>query len=133
MWETPLFVLLAVVGGLVGALFNHINAKVRDGLLKSVPTRMLDVVAGANARDVRLQINKWRRDRTTGRPFLRMFEAVAIAAITAVLAFWAPYFLSKCHLIPEAVRRPPPPPATPLDRVLTTIAFACDSNARTSI
>ena len=33
VWETPLFVLLAVVGGLVGALFNHINAKVRDGLL----------------------------------------------------------------------------------------------------
>ena len=78
MWETPFFLGLGVVGGLVGALFNAVN----------------------------FRINRWRRDRLTGRPLLRMIEAVAVAALSASVAFWAPYFLDSCHVIPAVVRVP---------------------------
>lgn len=49
-----------------------------------------------------MQLSEWRRDHLTGRPILRMLEAVAIAALTATCAFWAPHIMHKCHSIPAA-------------------------------
>lgn len=74
IWETPFFLLLAVFGGLLGAMFNNINTV----------------------------ICRWRRDVLAGRAPLRWFEAVCIGAVTAILSFWAPYFFPTCHVIPLA-------------------------------
>lgn len=74
IWETPFFVLLAVFGGLSGAVFNNLNTA----------------------------LCKWRRDVLAGRAPLRLSEAVIVAAITAILSFWAPWFFPTCREIPVA-------------------------------
>ena len=48
VWETPLFLLCGVVGGLFGALFNSLNAS----------------------------INHFRRDYMAGRPLYKVFEVI---------------------------------------------------------
>lgn len=73
VWETPFFLVLAVFGGLMGAAFNAINER----------------------------ICRWRRDELSGRKLPRWLEAVTIAGITAVCAFWLPYLVSSCTDIPQ--------------------------------
>jgi chloride channel 7 len=73
-WELPFFLILAVFGGLVGACFNAIN----------------------------VIISKWRREHLAGRPWRRWGEAIVVALLTGILSFWAPYFLPRCHIIPQA-------------------------------
>ena len=77
LWETPFFVLLAMFGGLHGAMFNAINNT----------------------------INKWRRNHLLGKAGKRMLEACSVALITAVLCFWVPYFFPSCRPIPAADQR----------------------------
>ena len=77
VWETPFFLVLGVVGGLVGALFNALNAK----------------------------LSHWRRDflasRPLGRMWYRALEAVAVSLLTATLAFWLPVIFNECAPIPQ--------------------------------
>lgn len=68
LWETPIFIGLGIVGGLVGAAFNALNMK----------------------------LTYWRRGRMAGRRWGRVAEAVLIAGLTATAAFWGPYFVSDC-------------------------------------
>ena len=68
IWELPFFLVLALVGGLQGGLFNHINEK----------------------------ICHWRREHLAGRPLLKWSEAMLVAFITSVCTFWAPSIFSRC-------------------------------------
>ena len=74
LWELPLFAALAVVGGLVGALFNQINQK----------------------------LSRWRRDRLWSKPAKQM-ECVATAMVTAAVFFALPrLFMHDCKKLPDS-------------------------------
>ncbi|KAK2180123.1 hypothetical protein NP493_458g02020 [Ridgeia piscesae] len=68
--EIPIYLVMAVVGGLLGALFNHINLK--------------------------LCIFRKRHIRT---PLGQVLEAVLVAAMTAVAAFLLIYFVEDCQAL----------------------------------
>jgi len=70
LWELPLFLLIGVVGGLLGALYNHINYK-------------LTVF----------------RMRYITKPWLKMMEAMIAAAVTATAGFLMIYLISGCKPI----------------------------------
>ena len=72
VWETPFFLLCGIVGGMFGAVFNGLNAK----------------------------INHWRRDNCTQRPVAKLVEVMLIAAATASFHFWLPAWFENCQPIP---------------------------------
>jgi chloride channel 7 len=74
VWETPLFLLCGLVGGLFGALFNSLNAK----------------------------INHLRRDHMAGRPLFKVLEVVVLVIITTLFQFWLPSWFESCQQIPRA-------------------------------
>jgi len=67
VWELPLFMLIGCVGGLIGALFNHMN--------------------------YRLTIFRMRY--ITARPF-QMLEVMVVSAVTATAGFLMIYLVSDC-------------------------------------
>merc|ERR1719431_805898 len=67
-WELPLFLLMGVLGGLLGALYNHIN--------------------------YRLTVFRMRYVK---RPWVKMLEAMMVAAVTATAGFLMIYLLSDCR------------------------------------
>lgn len=72
LWEIPIFLCLAVVGGLWGGLFCKLN----------------------NA------LCHWRRDRLAHRPMLRFLEAVLVAALSGTAFYVVPMLVSGCHELP---------------------------------
>lgn len=73
IWELPLFVLIAVIGGLLGALFNELN----------------------------IRLTAWRRDNVAGNKAKLLVEAVFVAWLSATCFFWLPYlsapFMDECR------------------------------------
>ena len=67
VWEMPLFLLMGAVGGVLGALFNHINYK----------------------------LTVFRMRYITARP-LKMLEAAIVAAVTASAGFLMIYLMNDC-------------------------------------
>ena len=67
VWEMPLFLLMGALGGVLGALFNHINYK----------------------------LTVFRMRYITARP-LKMLEAAVVAAITATAGFLMIYLINDC-------------------------------------
>ena len=67
VWELPLFLLIGVLGGVLGALYNHINYK----------------------------LTVFRMRYITARP-LKMLEAGIVAACTATAGFLMIYLISDC-------------------------------------
>ena len=63
LWELPLFVIIAVVGGLLGALFNELN----------------------------IRLTAWRRDNVAGNKAKLLGEAVFVGWLSATTFFWLPY------------------------------------------
>jgi H+/Cl- antiporter ClcA len=72
VWETPLFLLCGLIGGIFGALFNELNSK----------------------------INHYRRDHCTGKPILKIIEVIVIVIITTSFQFWLPSWFETCQRIP---------------------------------
>ena len=67
VWEMPLFLLMGALGGVLGALFNHINYK----------------------------LTVFRMRYITARP-LKMLEAAIVAAVTASAGFLMIYLMNDC-------------------------------------
>ena len=67
-WELLIFILIAIFGGLVGALFNYVNEK----------------------------ISVFRRNHLAGKKFLKVGEALLVAFITATVLFWIPAIYDTC-------------------------------------
>jgi len=79
LWELPIFAGLAVVGGLLGAVFNEINFK----------------------------LSVWRRDRGWGKP-QKQLECVLTAMLTGAVFFILPRFWneqSDCRPLPDGLDR----------------------------
>ena len=69
MWELPFFLLMGVVGGLLGSVFNALN----------------------------IRLCKWRKlHRRTAK--LMVIEAVLVAFLTATCQFWLPAIYSQVLL-----------------------------------
>lgn len=66
-WEVIIFLVMGIIGGLFGALFNHANTK----------------------------LTKFRMRYITNR-WLKLFEALFIAFCMTAVAFWASYFFGSC-------------------------------------
>ena len=73
VWETPLFLLCGLIGGVFGALFNELNSK----------------------------INHFRRDHMNGKPILKILEVLAIVMVTTLFQFWLPSWFETCQHIPS--------------------------------
>lgn len=71
VWELSLFVLIGSMGGLIGAMFNHINSK----------------------------IFKWRCATMTTKE-ARLAEVLAITSGMSILAFFLPVLWDKCTPLP---------------------------------
>ena len=67
VWEMPLFLLMGALGGVLGALFNHVNYK----------------------------LTVFRMRYITARP-LKMLEAAIVAAVTASAGFLMIYLMDDC-------------------------------------
>lgn len=77
LWELPIFAGLAVIGGLLGAVFNEINFK----------------------------LSVWRRDRDWGKP-QKQLECVLTAMLTGAVFFILPLFWNKdsdCRKLPDGL------------------------------
>ena len=74
VWETPFFILCGLVGGVFGAAFNSLNAR----------------------------LNHWRRDTCTDKPVLKILEVLLIVVCTATFHFWMPMLFESCQTIPRA-------------------------------
>merc|ERR1711871_1513750 len=73
IWELPIFVLIAIIGGLLGALFNELN----------------------------IRLTAWRRDNIAGNTAKLLGEAVFVGWLSATCFFWLPYisapFIQECR------------------------------------
>lgn len=67
IYELPIFVLMGVAGGLLGSLFNYINYKLTVFRMRNIRAR-----------------------------WMRVIEAVIVAAVSATLGFMMIYFLNDC-------------------------------------
>lgn len=75
LWELPIFACLAVIGGLLGALFNEIN----------------------------FRLSVWRRDRDWGKP-QKQLECVLTAMLTGAVFFILPLFWTEdCRVLPDGL------------------------------
>ena len=75
LWELPVFGFLAVVGGLLGAIFNEINQK----------------------------LSVWRRDRGWSKP-AKQIECVLTAMLTGAVFFMLPrFYLDDCRPLPDGL------------------------------
>lgn len=70
--QLPFFILLGVIGGFLGALFNFLNKKLT-----------------------------MFRMRHLKRPFIRFIEAIAVAIVTSTLSFVLSYYFHSCSRIPS--------------------------------
>eukprot|EP00698_Gefionella_okellyi_P015198 TRINITY_DN4286_c0_g1_i1.p1 TRINITY_DN4286_c0_g1~~TRINITY_DN4286_c0_g1_i1.p1 ORF type:complete len:814 (+),score=118.51 TRINITY_DN4286_c0_g1_i1:176-2443(+) len=70
VWEVPFFIILGIVGGALGALFNGMNTRLT-----------------------------LFRQKHISRPISRAIEAVCISILTAVIAFSLPFILHTCQPI----------------------------------
>ena len=74
IWELPIFALIGAIGGLLGALFVHLN----------------------------IMLTRWRRTHVPmNRPAMRIAEVIAITLITATLCYAVTMF-SPCAVVPPA-------------------------------
>jgi chloride channel 7 len=74
LWEIPIFMVMAVFGGVAGGVFNALNER----------------------------LTKWRRDTMKGLKWQKNAEAMIIAFVTATVFFWLPQLFSgSCHSFPE--------------------------------
>lgn len=73
--ETPFFLFIALVGGLLGALFNALNAR----------------------------LCRWRREVLVlpQRRKTRVAEALAICFLTATVTYWLPAIFGACEPLPS--------------------------------
>lgn len=78
-FELPLFVLIGVLGGLFGALFNAANKR----------------------------LTQFRLAYVNSNKHLRVMEAVAITVCVSTIAFLVPRFLGTCNNIPEESAKAP--------------------------
>ena len=70
VWELPLLAVLGVVGGLMGALFCSLNAR----------------------------LSIWRISHVAPYKWRQITEVLVVVAITAAVAFWVPFaFLDRCR------------------------------------
>lgn len=76
VWELPMFVIIAVIGGLLGALFNELN----------------------------IRLTAWRRDNVAGNTAKLLAEAVFVGWLSATCFFWLPYISSS--FIQDECRQP---------------------------
>jgi len=67
VWELPLFVLMGVIGGVLGALYNHINFKLTVFRMRYITS-----------------------------PALKMLEVMVVAATTATAGFLMIYLINDC-------------------------------------
>eukprot|EP00092_Neocalanus_flemingeri_P026252 GFUD01028453.1.p1 GENE.GFUD01028453.1~~GFUD01028453.1.p1 ORF type:complete len:759 (+),score=230.31 GFUD01028453.1:82-2358(+) len=67
VWELPLFVLMGIIGGVLGALYNHINFKLTVFRMRYITS-----------------------------PALKMLEVMIVAAVTATAGFLMIYLISDC-------------------------------------
>ncbi|KAJ9582590.1 hypothetical protein L9F63_023078, partial [Diploptera punctata] len=67
LFELPIFVLMGVIGGLLGSIFNHINYKLTVFRMRNITKKWMSVL-----------------------------EAMIVAAISATLGFLMIYFLNDC-------------------------------------
>lgn len=72
LFELPTFVIMGVIGGLLGSLFNHINYKLTVFRMRNIHAR-----------------------------WMRVMEAVIVAAFSATLGFMMMYFLNDCKPLGE--------------------------------
>ncbi|XP_041364629.1 H(+)/Cl(-) exchange transporter 7-like [Gigantopelta aegis] len=77
-FEIPIFIVMGVIGGLLGALFNQINYKLTVFRMKYIH-------------------NKWSQ----------VLEAMMVAAITAVVGFISIYFNNDCEPMRQNVQESP--------------------------
>ena len=72
--ETPFFLIIAILGGVIGAAFNGLNAR----------------------------LCRWRRETLVlpARRRTRVLEALLIALITATVTFWLPVLFATCEPLP---------------------------------
>ena len=75
VWEIPIFVLMGMLGGLMGAAFIQLNVRITGWRLRRIPV---------------------------SRPAKRALEVVAMAAVTGTVMFSASYF-SPCVPLPSHV------------------------------
>jgi len=69
-WELPLFILIGLLGGLVGALFNGLN----------------------------IQLTLWRMRNVPLRGTRRFLEVIGVTAAIAMLAFIVPLWTGSCYV-----------------------------------
>ena len=68
IWEMPFFLLIGIVGGLIGALFCELNFK----------------------------LSHWRRGVMLGRPLRRVAEVLVCVFLTATCFYWIPIMFPRC-------------------------------------
>jgi len=116
VWEIPFFILIGMGGGLLGALFNHINKKL------SIWRTSYPQYKGEPVEDIETTQRGLRRTRSF---FQRAFdwqkrrqammrlpgvpaalEAVLVCAVVAVISFTLPYLWNTCTEIPSGAAYP---------------------------
>ncbi|PAV60642.1 hypothetical protein WR25_14410 isoform B [Diploscapter pachys] len=70
VWEVPFFLMIGILGGISGALFNYLNTKLAEF-----------------------------RKKYVSNPWQRLFEALLVAAVSAFLAFATLYIVDDCKPI----------------------------------
>ena len=71
-WEIPIFLLMGLIGGLLGALFNALN----------------------------IRLSLWRKKHRQTKAAMVM-EAVAVGLLTATCQFWLPAIIDHCYPRPS--------------------------------
>lgn len=72
VWETPLFLLCGIIGGVFGAAYNYFNSVV----------------------------NHFRRDHMHDKTLCKVAEVLVIVIITTLFQFWLPSWFETCQSIP---------------------------------
>ena len=75
LWEVPMYVLLGVLGGLMGALFVRLNKALTKYRQRKIPV---------------------------SQPFRRLLEVIVVATVTNIINFMMTYF-SACDRLPDHV------------------------------
>ena len=91
VWETPLFLLCGLIGGVFGAAFNELNAK----------------------------INHFRRDHMNGKPVLKILEVLAIVAVTTMYVKEVGLFFFSIALYCQSTHFWRTPVESPIDFLLS--------------
>eukprot|EP00658_Telonema_sp_P-2_P015418 TRINITY_DN15928_c0_g2_i3.p1 TRINITY_DN15928_c0_g2~~TRINITY_DN15928_c0_g2_i3.p1 ORF type:complete len:719 (+),score=167.46 TRINITY_DN15928_c0_g2_i3:204-2360(+) len=88
IWECPYFIIIGCVGGLIGALFNHINMK----------------------------LTVWRLHNVNFSSHRRMLEVMTVALVVSLFSILFPYIANDCTAIANPYNSYPLPPTQLGDR-----------------